>query len=569
MRYNRTMAGLLSALLFLVTACGRAADSGSPQSSPQTPQATTSETAKQSADQAKAAAAQAQPGGTLVIVTDQKPSHLDPNLHANRFTAMVNENTHDPLIWQPEPNKYVAGLAEKWEISDDQTTFTFHLRQDVKFQDGTPLNAEAVKATWDRIVDPKTRSLQVNNFANLDKYEVVDPYTIRIKFKAPNPGFLNAAATRQISPQSPTAIKQLGDKYIMTPVGTGPYKVQGWPDENTLVLVKNPDYNWGPAFMGKAGPAYIDRVVYKFVSEESTRSAALEKKQASVVEDAARSLNAMYRSDPRFQVLTFKTSGIPQNWTFNVTRYPTNDLAVRQAVEYAVDKQKIADVAFFGTVTPGKGPLTDTNWAFWSGVTSYYPFDPQKAIQILQQAGYTRNPSTKIFEKDGKPVRIRLVTTSSWDQQRSAEMAQQMLKDVGIDLVVETMVYDATVPRYVNNDFEMGRFGFSGFDPGVLWTGYHSSQVTGGAQFNRSRVNNPDLDALLDKGRALSDPNQRKPVYEQAQKIIMDNAYAIFVWEDHYYWVGQSCVKGWAWDTIGSYMLHNVWLEGECRNISP
>jgi peptide/nickel transport system substrate-binding protein len=561
-RFLTITARFLPAML-LLAACGSAPT----QTAPSTPQATTSETAKQTADQAKAAVSQAQAGGTLVIVSDQKPSHLDPNLHSSRFTAMINMNTHDPLIWQPEPNKFVSGLAEKWEVSADQTTFTFHLRKDVKFHDGTPLNAEAVKQTWDRIVDPKTRALQVTNFANLDKYEVVDPYTIQIKFKVPNPRFLNAASVTTIAVQSPTAIQKLGDKYIMTPVGTGPFKVEGWPNENTLVLVKNPDYKWGPETLGRTGPAYIDKVVYKFVTEESTRSAALEKQEASVVENAARSLNPQYRSDPRYQVLTFKTSGIPQYWSFNVTRYPTNDLAVRQAFEYAIDKQKIADVAFFGTVTPGKGPLTDTNWAFWPDAKNYYPYDPKKAVQLLEQAGYTRNATTQIFEKDGKPVRIRLVTSSTNDQMRSAEMAQQMLKDVGIDLVVEGMVYDATVPRYANNDYEMGRLGLSGFDPDVLWLAFHSSQIKGGSQFNRTRIESKELDAMLDKGRSLSDPTERKQLYGQIQKQILDNAYGIFLWEDHYYWVGQSCVKGWAWDPSGSYMMHNVWLEGACRNI--
>lgn len=562
----RLLVLLLPALLVL-SACAPSASPPTP--SPQaTPAPTTATTAAQTQEQAKAAAAQAQAGGTLVVVTQQKPAHLDPNVHSSRYTAMVNMNTHDPLIWQPEPNKFEPGLAEKWEVSSDWTTFTFYLRKDVKFHDGTPLTAEAVKFVWDRIKDPATRSLRVATFNNLDRIEVVDTHTIRAVFKSANPPFLQSAASTAISPQSPDAIKKLGENYLKTPSGTGPFKVEGWPNENTLVLVRNPDYTWGPKYAGKTGPAYLDKIVYKYVTEEATRTAALEKKEAHVAEDPARHQAPMFGSNKDFQLLMFKTSGLPQHWPFNYDRYPTNDITVRQAFQHAVDKKKIAEVAFFNTVTAATGPLTDTNWAYWPGVRDYYPYDVKKANALLEAKGYKLNPSTKIREKDGKPLRMRLVTTSTWEQTRSSSMAQAMVKEAGIDLVVEAMVYDATVPRYADNDYEMGRLGLSGFDPNVLWSAFHSSQITGGAQFNRARIKNPALDEILEKGRVSTNIDERKELFKQAQKMLMDDATAIFMWEDHYFFVGLSCVKGFAWEPGGSYMLHNVWLDGDCRKIT-
>lgn len=509
-----------------------------------------------------------QPGGTLVLVTHQKPAHLDPTVHTSRYTTMVNFNTHDPLVWAVKPHVYAPGLAERWEASADFRVYTFYLRKDVTFHDGTPLTAEAVKFTWDRIIDPATRSLRAPELGTYDKSEVVDSHTVRVTFKDPYPTFLDIASNVGVSPNSPTAVAKLGDAYLKTPSGTGPFKVDSWPNENSLVLVKNPDYKWGPAHLSNSGAAYLDKIVFKYVKEEVTRTTSLERFEAHVIEDPARQMYRAFKAVASFQVMLFKTSGLPQHWAFNLTRYPTNDLAVRQAVLHGLNMQAIADTVFFGTVTPAKGPLSDSNWAYWDGVADYYKYDPKKSIALLEAAGYKRNPTTQIFEKDGQPVKMTLVTTSTTDQMRSAEMAQGQLKEIGIDFQVDSMVYDATVDRYVKNEYELGRLGLSGFDPDVVWRAFHSSQIKGGAQFNRAQVNDPDLDALLEKGRTLVDSTERKKVYEDIQKTIMDNAIAAFVWEDHYMFAGLGCVKDWTWEMRGNYLFHNLWLEGACRDIS-
>lgn len=139
--------------------------------------------------------AEPRPGGTLIFVTEQKPAHLDPGVHTSRYTAMINQNTHDPLIWQPEPNTFVPGLAERWEIAPDFKSYTFYLRRDVKFHDGTSLNAEAVKFTWDRIRDPKTRSTRAPQLGQYVKAEVTDSYTVRVQFAEPYPQFLQAVSS--------------------------------------------------------------------------------------------------------------------------------------------------------------------------------------------------------------------------------------------------------------------------------------------------------------------------------------------------------------------------------------
>ena len=147
--------------------------------------------------QAAPAPAAPQPGGTLIIVTHQKPAHLDPGVHTSRYTAMINQNTHDSLIWQVEANKFVPGLAERWEVASDFKSYTFYLRRDVRFHDGTPFNAEAVKFTWDRIRDPRTRSTRAPFLGDYKGTEVVDTYTVRVSFNDPYPQFMQSVSERR------------------------------------------------------------------------------------------------------------------------------------------------------------------------------------------------------------------------------------------------------------------------------------------------------------------------------------------------------------------------------------
>ncbi|MBM3450863.1 MAG: hypothetical protein FJX78_07790, partial [Armatimonadetes bacterium] len=431
-----------------------------------------------------------------------------------------------------------------------------------------PLTADAVKFTFDRIRDPKSRSTRVPQLGDYVRTDVVNRHTARVVFASPYPQFMQAVSNVGMAPQSPAAVQRMGDNYLKNPVGTGPFRVEGWPNENTLVLVRNTAYKWAPAHIPNRGAAHLDRVVYKFIIEEATKTLAIEKREAHVAEDPARHMAPTFQSDQRYQLFMHKTSGIPQHWPFNTTRWPSYEIAVRQAANYALDKERIVKVAFFNTVTPAKGPLTDKNWAFWPEAKNYYPYNPKKSKEILESAGYKMNAATGIYEKDGKPLRLRLVTTSTWEQVRTGTMAQAMMKEVGIDLVVEAMVYDATVIRYTNNEYELARLGLSTFDPDALWTAFHSTQVTGGSQWNRGQLKFKALDLLLDRGRQLSNPEQRKPVYYQVQKMLLDMANAIYLFEDHYFFAAQSCVKGWKWNVLGMYELHNVWLEGDCRRIT-
>jgi peptide/nickel transport system substrate-binding protein len=505
-------------------------------------------------------------GGTLVILQPMKPDQLDPSIHYNTIANRISRNTHDPLVFMRDANTFVPGLAERWEIAPNFQSFTFHLRRDVKFHDGTPLNAEAVKATWERVLDPASRQAASQLFGKDPKFELQGTHTIRVSFSEPHPRFLQHVSLPQFSPGSPTAWRRMGQAYLLSPVGTGPFKVDRWANETTLVLARNPDYKWGPSYGTNRGAPHIDRVIYRFVPEEAARTLALERREVHIADEPARQAVTTYRSDQRFQIMLYKVPGLPQNWPFNVTRWPSSEIAVRRAVSHAIDRERVARVAFFGTVDVAYGPLTQSVWAFWPDAKNYHKYDPKRAMELLEGDGFKKNASG-IYEKDGRPLRMRLVTSNTSDQVQGATMAQAMLREVGVDLVVEAMNTAASFARYKGNDYELGRHGLNTVDPDGLSFAYHSKQIETAAVSNRGRVNSKALDELLDRGRELTSVEERRTVYHQVQKMLLDMANSVYTTESAYFTVGLSCVNGFRWNAHGFHELHDVWLTGDCRRI--
>lgn len=508
-----------------------------------------------------------QRGGTLVVVGAVKPDMLDPSIHFNTLANRISRNTHDSLVSMENPNKFVPALAERWEVAKDFKTFTFFLRKDVKFHDGTPLTAEAVKATWERSLDPANNAAQSQLFGKSPKIETPNPSTVRISFAEPHPRFLQQVSLPQLGPGSPAAWQRMGQAYLMSPVGTGPFKVEAWQGENTLILARHTDYKWGPSYGQNRGAPYVDRIIFRFVPEEAARTLALERREIHIAEEPARQSVNTYQSDQRFQIVQFQVPGLPQNWPFNTTRWPSYELAVRRAVVHAIDRERIAKVAFFGTVNVAYGPLTQSNWAFWPQAKNYHRYDPKRSIEILEGAGFKKNASTGFYEKDGKPLRMRLVTSSTDDQVKQGTMVQAMLREVGIDLVVEAMSTAASFARYRNNDYELARHGLNTVDPDGLSFAYHSQQVTTAAVSNRGRLSFKALDLMLERGRAATETEERRRVYWQVQKTLLDMANSVYTTESTYFNVALSCVQGFRWNANGYTEFHDTWLSGDCRRI--
>ncbi len=504
----------------------------------------------------------AEKGGELVFGHQQKHETIDANVWTGTNTARIMRQIYDPLVWQPEPGNFVPGLATSWEVSEDGSVFTFQLRDDVTFHDGTPFNAEAVKFTFDRIVDPDSRSLQVPRIGPYEKTEVIDEFTVEVHFTEPFPPFLSNLSEVALAPCSPTAVQSKErDEYARYPVAAGPFKVVDWPDDNTIVLERYEDYNWAPSFMNHEGPAYLEKITYKMIEENTTRLVALESGDANMIDAPPADEISRLKEDDKYESFTIFTPGMPLIFQPNTTRIPTSELAVRQAMLYAVNREQVASLLSFGVDPPGHGPISSATWTYDPAIADLYPHDVDRANELLDEAGWVMNESSGVREKDGQPLRVRFVASVGLNTQ-AGEIVQAMLEEVGIDFVVEGMAYEATVVRMADNDYEMGRLGYTLLDPhDAFYLAYHSSQIEGGGQFNRSRVSDPKIDQLIEEGSKEVDTDRRAEIYKELQHYIMEQALIIPIKESSLTHVMHSDVKGLEADSLGRPWLYNVWIE--------
>jgi peptide/nickel transport system substrate-binding protein len=236
-------------------------------------------------------------GGTFTYGLDQSPETIDPEVTTYAVTNKININTVDPLIWQAPDLSYVPGVAEAWEVSEDAKAYTFHLRKDVKFHDGTPVNADAVKFSWDRIMDPETKSkTAIGQMGSFAQAVIVDEFTVRAEFSAPYAPFLDSVSQSYCSPISPTAVAKYGADFAHNLVGTGPFMLKEWVENDHVTLVKNPDYNWAPSIFGHQGPAYLEE---SSSSSSLTVRPELERSKAAKPTESTRWQRRMSRSSPR------------------------------------------------------------------------------------------------------------------------------------------------------------------------------------------------------------------------------------------------------------------------------
>ena len=337
----------------------------------------------------------------------QNVDTLDVNL--TTFSGVVNIMSHvyDPLVWQHPLGTFHPGLATSWDINEDATEYTFYLRDDAVFHDGTPVNAQAVKFTIERILDPENNAQSALSLLGpFEEAVVVDDHTVTIRFSSPYAPFMNSVSSPLLGITSPTAVAEHGEEYgISIVVGSGAYMVESYVPESSVVLVKNPNWTWGPeAVFGTSGPAHFDQINYTIVRDSTTRLAALESGQVDFINDVPTADVPRLEEDERLTILPIEQPGHGWSLMFNAERYPSNQLAVRQAMAYALDKQAVVDIVFNGIGTAACSPLTKVMFAYIDVQCADYPYDPMKAGEILDADGWVDTDGDGIRDKDGEPL---------------------------------------------------------------------------------------------------------------------------------------------------------------------
>lgn len=502
----------------------------------------------------------AERGGTLTWAFITKPRSLDPNVWTGRSDNDIMRQMFDSLVYSPAPNEYVPWLAESWEISEDGTVYTFKLREDVAFHDGTPFNAEALKATYDRMLDPETRSLQAGNLGPYDRTEVLGEFEVAIHLTEPFAPLMANLSSTALAPGSPAAFEEFGDQYAQSPVGTGPFKFDRW-EGNDLYLVKNPDYNWAPEGMDHQGAAYLDEIVIREVAEPATRMVTLQTGEANVTHYPVVEEIAAYE-EQGFQVFRADTPGFAKSMPINIELAPTDDLKVRQAILYGINRQQVIDLIQAGLANVANGPLTRASFGYDPAVEAMYPYDPEKAAALLEEAGWVDSNGDGIREKDGQNLSLQLIMFDSGPNKAMAELVQAMLTELGFETSLDVTAYDAFASRITDGTYNLAEMNWTALDPHlVIFNMFHSGEVTGGGQFNRTRIQDPALDELIVKGRMATDAEERSAAYAEIQKYVMDNALILPLWDNSWITLTAANVQGMRFDLEGRPLLYNVWVE--------
>jgi peptide/nickel transport system substrate-binding protein len=455
---------------------------------------------------------------------------LDPGATTFSGVEIIDGHVFDTLVTQQPLGEFQPGLATEWSVNDDATEYTFSLRDDVTFHDGTPFNAEAVKFTFDRIVDPDLQSQMAISFIGpYQETEVVDDYTVIVRFSSPNAAFLDGLSHPQLGPVSPTAVEELGEDWGFSGiVGTGPFMFESYTPDSEVVLVRNPDYNWGSEeVFGRTGPADLDQLVFKLIEEPATRLAALESGEVDMI-DAVPALDvARLDESDDFNVLQFPQAGHGYSLMFNFEKSPTDELAVRQAIAQAIDIDAMQEIVYEGLGTKACSALTNVMFAWTDVYCQQVPYDPEAAGQILDEAGWVMNEETGIRERDGVPLTIAHWSPSRPLNEATAQFIQQDLTAIGIDFQINLADVAAYLEVVRAGEHNTQQWWDTQTDPdGVFRTLFHSSNADGGT--NRNRYRNEEMDMLIDEAVGIGDQEARAEVYAQIQQKIADEVIMAF-----------------------------------------
>lgn len=500
------------------------------------------------------------PGGKLVIGLASEPDTLDIHVSPWAVTVNVALNIFDTLVWQdPSDGSFKPGIATAWEVAPDGKTYTFTLRDDVTFHDGTPLDAAAVKFSFDRIVAPATKSGWASSLlASYAGTEIVDPKTVKVSFSAPNAALLDGLSQSPTGIVSPTAVKKYGADFGIHPVGSGPFVFKEWVQKDHLTLVKNPKYNWASPVFHHQGAAYLDEITFKFIAESATREGTLESGETELIEGVPESDIESVKKQG-YAILAGKAPGLPNVVLINTARPPTDELAVRRALVQATDAQSIIDTVFFGAYDKATAPLAKVSWAYNPELAPRYAFDPAGAAKTLDEAGWTLKGDHR--EKNGTKLAIDLFFSADWDGGAYGALWQSQLKQVGIELNIKQIDVSARIATAQNGQTNTVVNGWISSDPNILEHLFHSKNI--GSGYNWVFYKDPKLDGLLDQGAAEVDPAKRKALYQQAQQIIADQSLLVPIYDIAAINGLAAKVKGVRVDARGFYRwLYDAWIAG-------
>jgi len=492
---------------------------------------------------AAASAQGARRGGTLRAGLESDPPNLDPHRSTAAVDRQVFQSLYDKLVDTDENLVVVPMLATSWKVSPDGKTVTFKLRQGVKFQDGTPFNAEAVKFNFDRMRDPKFPSARRSELGPIVSVTAPDPATVQIVFEKPYSPLLYVLTDRAGMIVSPAAAQKEGLNFALHPVGAGPFSFVEKIPQDHVTLQRNPDY-WNK------GQPYLDRITFRTLVDDNARTANVKSGDVDIISmvplpQVNQLAQEAARPGARFRLLehgAFAWAGI---W-LNVTKPPFDNKLLRQAFNATIDRNVIANAVLQGTAYPAYS-------FFPNGTPAYDPawkIPPRNVVLAKEKLQAAGRPNG--FE-------FTLLTTPRQEQQAIAQAIQSMAAEAGIQVKIQLIEFGQLLDETDHLRHQAALLGWSG-RPDPDFDVYPFVTQGGIGSFNNAGYTNPRVQTLLDAARLLSDMGQRKRAYSEVTRILADDMPYAWLYFPKEYKLVSTKVHGFVQVPDGMMRFRTVWL---------
>lgn len=501
---------------------------------------------------------------TIIVGLSSAPTTLDPADHRERNTETVIRNMFDGLVTRDNTNGVHNELAESFNWVDDKT-LEITLKQGVLFHNGAEMTADDVVFTYERVIKENAieypeahTSPRKGLIAQLESIEKTGDYSVVMHFASPFPTAMQMLVHQQIIPAA--YLQEVGTQgFIEAPIGTGPFKfVSTQPGYSEIVMEKFADYYGGASDLEPVGPACIDTAVFRVIPEASTRVAALLAGEVDIIQNVPSELVSTLEQVPGIQIKTAPGTS-PQWMEMNVNQPPFNDVKVRQAMNYAIDKQLLIDTIFGGKAVALAGPLSPYN-TYASKSLQPYAYDPEKAKALLAEAGWTDTDGDTFLDKNGQ--KFSFVIDTEEDFRTISEAVAGQLQAIGIEASVRIWEWSVIKPLLLAGERQafLDNWGDSAFDPvghmEAKWHGYVEGTTYGRGNF--SGYNNERVNELIKLGEITIDTAERQKIYDEAQQLIYDEAPAIFLILPDVVEAAAEHVQNWQPASDGRINLHDV-----------
>lgn len=477
-------------------------------------------------------------GDALVEGTIGEASTLIPILATDSASHAVAGQIYNGLVKYDKNLNIVGDLAESYDISPSGLEITFRLRREVKWHDGAPFTSRDVLYTYRVIIDPKTPTAYAEDFKQVKAVTAPDDFTVKVTYDRPFAPALASWGTNILPAHLLEGRDITKSSLARKPVGTGPYRFRDWVAGQKIVLDANPDYFDGRPF--------IDRYIYRIIPDTSTmymelKAGAIDLMNLTPVQYARQTTSQRFTS--RFNKYRYPSSGYVY-MGYNLRHPLFGDKRIRQALTAAINKDELIQGVLFGMGQKAHGPIVPGRWAYNPHVKDI-AYDPQRAAQLLAQAGWKEKNSEGILVKDGKPFTFTILTNQG-NQQRllTAQIIQQRLKFVGIDVKIRIVEWATFLKEFVDKgNFEVVMLGWSTSQDPDMYDVWHSSKTNPG-ELNFIGFKSPEVDRLLMEGRSTFDVEKRKKAYFRIQEIMADEQPYTFLYVPDALPVVSSRIRG-------------------------